>query len=97
MILLCRVVEGEESVGGVLLGRIVRIIYKGELQKKKEIAYQQKHVMQERKSTRLLVKIGRGHEEEVDNEIIWFFRAISPKMEVMEESHRKRIAVSLMM
>jgi hypothetical protein len=39
-ILLCRVVEGKESVGGVLLGRIVRIIYKGELQKKKEIAYQ---------------------------------------------------------
>jgi hypothetical protein len=37
---LCRVVEGEESVGGVLLGRIVRIIYKGELKKKKEIAYQ---------------------------------------------------------
>jgi len=37
---LCRVFEGEESVGGVLLGRIVRIIYKGELQKKKEIAYQ---------------------------------------------------------
>jgi hypothetical protein len=39
-ILLCRVVEGEESVGGVLLGGIVRIIYKGELQKRKEITYQ---------------------------------------------------------
>jgi len=37
---LCRVVEGEESVGGVLLGRIVRRIYKGELKKRKDIAYQ---------------------------------------------------------
>ena len=30
---MCRVVEGEESVGGVLLDRIVRIIYTEELKK----------------------------------------------------------------